>query len=212
MHDFNQVPIPLPAPSEIAGFSVFEAFRLRRTIREISTRPLPDSLLSNLLWAGFGVNRTTGPFGLTGRTAGSASNSQEIDIYVARKEGAYLFDAIAHALKPVSSADLRGAAMTPHQHVLNPKAPIQLIYVADLDRLIHSAGFQEPGLQDPDVQKSYYFVDTGMIAANIHIYAAAHGLAAWFHNCDKPGIAEQLGFRSQQKAIFAQSIGYPANA
>jgi len=73
-----------------------------------------------------------------------------------------------------------------------------------------AAGFQEPGLRDPEIQKCYYYVDTGLIAGNVFLFAAAEGLAAWFHNCDKAALARKLGLRADQRVLFAQSIGYPA--
>ncbi len=166
-------------------------------------------LLSTLLWAAFGVNRPNGPFGLVGRTAASASNSQEIDIYVALKEGAYLYDAPRHALVLVDQADLRHGAMTPGQEAVAELAPVQLIYVADVHRLTHSRGFQEPRLQDPEWQKAYYYIDTGLIAGNVYLFAAAVGLAAWFHNCEKTDLAIRLRLGLEQHVLFAQSVGYP---
>jgi len=62
------------------------------------------------------------------------------------------------------------------------------------------------------VQKSYYYVDTGIIAGNVHLYAAGCGLAAWFHNCDRTGLAGQLRLHAEQRVLFAQSVGYPAPA
>jgi len=179
--------IQLPPPVDDHGTSVFVALKRRRTTRDIGSTALPQQVLANLLWAACGVNRRTGPFGVPGRTAASASNSQEIDLYVALKDGAYLYDAAANLLKPIIAGDLRTAALTPGQRAVSTDAPVQLIYVADLQRLIHTQGFQEPGLKDPEVQKSYYYVDTGLIAGNVYLFAAAHGLAAWFHNCDKAG-------------------------
>jgi hypothetical protein len=166
-------------------------------------------LLSNLLWAACGVNRRAGPFGVAGRTAASASNSQEIDLYVATKEGVFLYDALGNQLMPVVAGDLRVAALTPGQRGIEARAPVQLIYVVDIHRLTHTNGFEEPGLHDPEVQKSYYFVDTGLIAGNVYLFAAAHGLAAWFHNCDRAGLGRELGLRAEQRVLFAQSIGYP---
>jgi nitroreductase len=189
--------------------SVFAALQKRKTTREISATPLPLQLLSNLLWAAYGVNRKIGPFGIAGRTAASASNSQEIDLYVALSEGIYVYDAVNNLLVPTMAGDFRVDALTPGQRGIDAKAPVQLIYVVDVHRLTHTAGFQEPGLQDPEVQKSYYFVDTGLIAGNVYLFAAAQGLAAWFHNCDKTGLAQQLGLRAEQRVLFAQSIGYP---
>jgi nitroreductase len=201
--------IQLPLPAEDRGISVFTALEQRRTTREISTRPLTLQLLSNLLWAACGVNRKIGPFGVAGRTAASASNSQEIDLYVSVKEGVYLYDALKNCLAPIVAGDLRVGALTPGQRGVAANAPVQLIYVVDVHRLTHTAGFQEPGLHDPEVQKSYYYVDTGLIAGNVYLFAAAQGLAAWFHNCDKAGLAQRLGLRAEQRVLFAQSIGYP---
>jgi len=202
-------PIELPVPTKDHDKSLFAALAQRQTIREISAKPLPLQLVSNLLWAASGVNRKEGPFGLVGRTAASASNSQEIDVHVALKGGAYLYSAIDHSLVPVASGDLRAGALTPGQRGIEAKAPIQLIYVADIHRLTHTAGFEEPGLHNAEVQKSYYFVDTGLIAGNVYLFAAAAGLAAWFHNCDRAGLAQRLGLSGDQRVLFAQSIGYP---
>jgi nitroreductase len=200
----------LPPMGPGAEVSVLAALERRRTIRDIASEPLSAPLLSALLWAAFGVNREAGPFGQAGRTAASASNSQEIDVYVALPEGAFLYEPIAHRLKAVSDQDLRRAALTPGQAQAAALAPVQMIYVVDLDRLDHTQGFEEPGLHDPEVQKAYSYVDTGLIAGNVHLFAAAEGLAAWFHNCDRPLLAKALGLSSRQRVLFAQSVGHPA--
>ncbi|MGA3159158.1 MAG: nitroreductase family protein [Steroidobacteraceae bacterium] len=202
--------IPLPLPASQCRTSVFAALEQRQTIREISATPLPLPLISTLLWAADGVNRKTGPFGAPGRTAASASNSQEIDIYVALPEAAYLYEARSHTLILVAAEDLRGATLTPGQRGVAAHAPVQLIYAADVHRLTHTVGFQEPGLHDPEVQKSYYYLDTGLIAGNVYLFAAAEGLAAWFHNCDRGRLAHQLRLSATQHVLFAQSVGYPA--
>jgi SagB-type dehydrogenase family enzyme len=202
------VAIDLPPPALDLTLSLADAFAQRRTIREICEAPLSLAQLSNLLWAAYGVNRTAGPFGAPGRTAASASNSQEIDLYVALPDGAYLYDAAAHSLDAVSADDVRSAAMN-HRQGLAAKAPVQLIYVVDLHRLTDTIGYEEPGLHDPDVQKSYYFTDTGLIAGNVYLFAAASGLACWFHNCEKVLLAKCLGLRWDQHVLFAQSLGRP---
>jgi len=205
-------PVFLPPPAETGGSSVMEALAVRRTIREIAATPLPTAILSTLLWAAFGVNRAAGPFGAAGRTAASASNSQEIELYVVLPQGAYRYEAAGHRLRPIAAGDLRPLALTPRQHGVVASAPVQIVYVVDIDRLEHTIGFDEPGLHDTEVQKSYYFVDLGLIAGNVSLFAAAHGLAAWFHNCDKARLAERLKLGASQKALFAHSVGYPANA
>jgi hypothetical protein len=198
-------PIVLPKPETEGGKSVLAALKERRTIRSIKEDRLPPQVLSNLLWAAFGVNREKeGPFGQLGRTAASASNSQEIDLYVALPEGVYLYDAPAHRLTPVVAGDLREKAGNRGR---GAKAPVRIIFVADIARFA-KAGFQEPGLRDPEVQKSYYNVATGLIAGNVYLFAASQGLAAWFHNCDKPGLTQALHLRPDQRVLYAQTVGY----
>ncbi len=202
--------IALPRPSLASAGSLARALRLRRTTREIDERPLPLRTISSLLWAAWGVNRRRGPFGLPGRTAASASNSQEIDVYVVTAEGAYRYDGPSHALVPAAAGDLRPLAIGRGQAAAGARAPLRLVYVADLDRLVHTSGFQEPGLHDPEVQRSYCHVDTGLIAANVYLFAAAAGLAAWFHNCDREALAAALGLGPDQRVLFAQTVGRPA--
>jgi nitroreductase len=203
-----ELPQPLRSQHDV---SVVTALERRRTTRQISSDPLSSQTLSDLLWAACGVNRKDGPFGVAGRTAASASNSQEIDIYVATREGVYLYKAVDHVLVPIATGDFRSGAMTPGQQRINADVPVQLIYVVDIRRLTHTAGFRESGLHDPETQKSYYYVDTGMIAGNVYLFCAAEGLAAWFHNCDRTGLALRLGLRDEQHVLFAQSVGYPEN-
>ena len=203
----------LPAPADPHCLPVFAALALRKTIREFRETALPAQLLANVLWAAGGVNRAAGPaapFGVSGRTAASASNSQEIELYVAAAQGAYRYDALAHRMVPVVARDLRGLALTPGQRGVRPSAPITLIFVADLRRLTHTAGFDEPGLHDPQVQDAYCCVDTGLMAGNVHVYAASRGLAAWFHNCNRKALACELRLVDPQRVLFAQSVGYPA--
>jgi hypothetical protein len=201
--------IKLLKPETGKGKSVLYALKQRKTIREINDRKLPLQVLSNLLWAACGVNRNKGPFGIAGRTAATASNSQEIDLYVSFQEGIYLYDAVKHRLIPVIAGDHRKLAIGQGQASFGDKAPVRFIYVADVNKLANTSGYQEPGLQNPEVQKSYYFVDTGIIAANVYLYAASRGLAAWFHNCNKQGLAAKLNLRSDQRVLFGQTIGYP---
>lgn len=205
----NLLPLELPNPTRGRGTSVVKALQRRKTIREISPRKLPLQMLSNLLWAACGVNRKIGPFGIPGRTAASASNSQEIDIYVALEQGIYLYNASHHRLDPIIEGDLRPLAIGPGQAEFVAKAPVQLIYVVDIHKLSHTTGFQEPGLQDPEVQKSYYYVDTGLIAGNVYLFASSQGLASWFHNCNKPSLAVKLNLDADRRVLFGQTVGYP---
>ena len=199
--------IDLPEPRFEGGRTLFEALKHRRTSRLIRGEAIPLQLLADLLWAAQGVNRREGPFGGPGRTAASASNSQEIQVYAALPEAAYLYEPGRNRLIPVAAGDLRRLAIGAGQRGMGAQAPARLIYVVDLDKF-KTAGFQEPGLHDAEVQKSYYFVDTGLIAQNVYLAAEALGLTAWFHNCNKPALAKKLKLKPQQRALFGQTIGY----
>lgn len=113
---------------------------------------------------------------------------------------------------PVVARDLRALAIGPGQRHIAGQAPVEIIYVADVHRLTHTAGFQEPGLLDPEVLKSYYYVDTGLIAGNVYLFAASRGLACWFHNCDRVALRRALKLGAEQRPLFGQSVGYPARA
>jgi hypothetical protein len=202
-------PVELPGPALDSGRSLLQALRRRQTVRELSSRALPAQVLSNLLWSAWGINRKKGPFNLPGRTAASASDSQEIDLYVLMRDGAYLYEAAAHRLVPAAAVDLRPLALNRGQGAMGAEAPVQLVYVADVNKLANTCGFPEPGLRDPEIQKAYYYVDTGLIAGNVSLFAASSGLAAWFHNCQKPELAQALSLRADQRVLFAHTVGYP---
>ena len=202
-------PIILPRPSKKGGKTLLEALQLRRTKRGISSKEIPLQVLSNLLWAAFGVNRAKSSFNKPGRTAPSASNSQEIDLYLRLKENAYLYEATHHSLKPIKIDDnhrKKGrwfAAQGPDV------APLNIIYVADLSRYDLGPNQPDPHIGDPEKQKSYYYTDTGFIAQNVYLYAASEGLAAWFHNCYRDAIRKELSLKDNQLVLFAHSVGYP---
>ena len=198
-------PILLPEPTKKGGKPLLETLQLRETNRDISSRELPTHVLSNLLWAAFGVNREKSSFNKPGRTAPSASNSQEIDLYIALKDGLYLYEAVPHQLTPILEGDYRmfsgrGSAAT---------ATVNIFYIADLTRYDLGPNQPDPHIGDPEVQKSYYYTDTGFIAQNVNLFTASHGLAVWFHNCNKEKITTEFNLRSSQRILFSQSVGYP---
>ena len=199
--------IALPEPVFDRCLTVFEALKARSTSRAIGAKKISLQILSDILWAAQGVNRVKGPFGGSGRTAGSASNSQEISVYVAMEKGTYLYEPGFLRLDPVASADLRALAIGPGQQKAGANAPVRLVYVVDIDRF-KTAGFDEPGLHDPEIQKSYYFVDTGLIAQNVYLASASLGLASWFHNCNKAAFAKEIKLKPNQRPLFGQTIGY----
>lgn len=203
----NLEPVALPAPVLGGGRTLLEVLKMRCTSRDISGKKIPLQALSDILWAAQGVNRATGPFGDPGRTAGSASNSREIRVYVLMQEGTYLYEPEPHRLTPVAAGDIRRLAIGRGQQDAGAQAPVRLVYVVDIERFRHS-GFPEPGLYDAEIQKSYYFVDTGLVAQNVYLAAASLGLGAWFHNCDKEAFEQALGLGPDLRPVFGQTTGY----
>jgi SagB-type dehydrogenase family enzyme len=170
-----------------------QALAKRRSSREFARKPLPLPVLSSLLWAAFGVNRRAG-----GRTAPSAINAQEIDVYVALPDGAYLYDARKHALRLVAGSDLR--RITGYQDFVDD-APLDLVYVVD-----HSRMKMIPVAS----RESYASAAAGAIAQNVYLFAASSGLAtvirAWI---DRSAIADALGLTHDQHVLLSQTVGYP---
>lgn len=198
-------PIVLPVSEKDGGKSVLASLLERKTTRAISSKELPLQVISNLLWAGFGVNRKTVGSGRNGRTAPSASNSQEIDLYVALTGGVYLYEAAEHRLLPVVAGDFR--TRSGRRSAAN--APLNIFYIVDLSKYDLGPSQPDREIGDPEIQKSYYYTDTGFIAQNIYLYASSFGLAAWFHNCDKENTAREFRLKPTQRVLFAQTVGYP---
>jgi len=195
----------LPEPDKDGGKSVLASLIERKTNRNISSRELPVQILSNILWAGFGINRNMSGFNKKGRTAPSASNSQEIYLYVALSAGVYVYEPEGHKLLPVAAGDFRARSGRGSA----ARAPLNIFYIADISRYDLGPSQPDRSIGDPEVQKSYYYTDTGFIAQNIYLCAASLGLAAWFHNCDKLYTVKEFRLKPAQKVLFAQTVGYP---
>ena len=201
--DANFREIPLPEPSLANTSALGDALRQRRTTREFRPDKLDMATLSDLLYAACGINRRDEPFDLSGRTDATASNSREIIVYCALEDAIYLYEPEPHALTPVVAGDHRALVIGPRQSRAGDHAPVRLIYVADVERLERGEGVDEPGLRDPDVQRTYYCVDCGIVAANVYLYAAG------FHNCDRRALARLLPLKSGRRVLFGQTVGYP---
>jgi len=187
-------PIKLLAPQTSGGRPLMQVLKDRKSSREFSSKELPLQVLSNMLWAASGVNRTDSGK----RTAPSAVNWQEVDVYVATAHGLYLYAAKAHTLQPVLSEDIR--PMTGLQSFVQ-EVPINLIYVADHARM---------GNVTPEEKVFYSAADTGFISQNVYLYCASEGLATVVRGLiDRPSLEKAMRLRSDQKVILAQSVGYP---
>lgn len=187
-------PVALPKPQMEGGKPLMQALKERKSAREFSAEKLPLQALSNLLWAAAGVNRADGR-----RTAPSAANRQEIDIYVAAPEALYLYEPKEHRLQPVVAEDMR--ALTGVQAYVR-EAAVNLVYVADLAKM------GTVSAEDKVVWPAY---NTGFIAQNVYLYCASEGLATVVRAMvDRPALARSMKLRPDQRIILlAQSVGYP---
>jgi len=187
--------IQLPGPRMTGGRPLMEVLKDRHSSREFSEQELPLPVLSDLLWAAFGINRPD----VKKRTAPSAVNWQEIDIYVATAGGLFLYDAEAHALHQILSEDIR--EMTGPQAFVKD-APMNLVYVADYAKM---------GERSEDDKRFYSGADVGFIGQNVYLFCASEGLATVIRGrVDRTPLAEAMNLRPDQHIILAQTVGYPA--
>lgn len=186
--------IKLPDPQVDGGKPLMQVLKDRKTSREFKGDKLPLHTLSNMLWAGFGINRPESGR----RTAPSAVNWQEIDIYVAGEDGLFLYDEEKHTLEPVVAQDLR--ADTGTQSFVKD-APINLVYVADLSKMGSGT----------DTQKERTaWADTGFISQNVYLYCASEGLATVVRGLvDRDTLAQKMKLRPDQRITLTQTVGYP---
>jgi len=187
-------PIQLPAPQRAGGMSLLQALDLRATSRAFAADPLPLQTLSNLLWASWGINRPD----TKKRTAPSAMNWQEIELFAVMEKGIYLYDAVAHALQPVAGGDFR--ALTGKQEFVK-EAPLTLVMVADLTRMGQAPAEQKEG---------FAMADAAFISQNAYLFSASAGLVTGVRALiDKPALAKAMKLADSQIIIFAQTIGFP---
>jgi SagB-type dehydrogenase family enzyme len=184
----------LPSAQTDGGKPLMQALMERRSTREFRADALPTQVLSNLLWAAAGVNRPQSGK----RTAPSARDWREIDIYVVTAEAAFRYDPDAHALVRAVARDLR--ALTGVQDFV-AEAPLNLVYVANLDRMSGAGGEQ---------QEIYAAADTGFIAQNVYLFCASEGLGTVVRgSVDREALAAALGLGPTQRVMLAQTVGYP---
>ena len=183
----------LPPPRSAGGQPLIAALKVRRSIREYSDRSLPPQVLSDLLWAAFGVNRPSGD-----RTAPYWRHVMVMDVYAAMDDGVWLYDPKAHALGLHMDADIR--AQTGLQDFVGT-APLNLVYVAHGERMTDIS---------PEERRLYASVDTGFIGQNVYLFCASEGLATVFRGAvDYKMLERTLRLSAQQFVTFAQTVGYP---
>ena len=183
-------------PSDTTGGKpLMQALKERQTKRSYNDKELSDQQLSNLLWAACGINRIKEGK----RTAPTAMDDQEIDVYVALKSGVYIYDAKNHLLKAVLPGDHR-SEMGKQNFV--GEAPVVLVYIADYSRM---------SLVLSKADKDFYSAtDVGYVSQNVYLYAASENLATvvlgWINRNEMTKI---LSLGKDQKILLSQCVGFP---
>lgn len=186
--------IKLPAPQMEGGKPLMECLKLRQSNRSYSQQKLSPQTLSNLLWAANGINRPDSGK----RTAPTAVNWQNIDVYVATTDGLFLYDAKQMALIQIFKDDIR--ALTGTQDFVKT-APLNIIYVADYAKIPRGS----------DEDKLFYSANhAGYISQNVYLFCASEGLSTVVRAMiNKEELARAMKLRPEQHIMIAQSVGYP---
>jgi len=185
--------IQLPVPQKDIGKPLMQVLNSRQSTRSFTTKQLPMQEVSNLLWSAFGINRTDEGK----RTAPSARNWQDIDIYAFIPEGVYIYNAKDNKLEQVTSSDLRSMAGV--QDFVKT-APLNLVYVSDQSKM---------GKSSNEEKMMYSGADAGFIAQNVYLYCASQDLGVVVRAMvDKKALSEKLNLKPEQVIVLAQTIGY----
>lgn len=193
--------VELPAPRQEGGMPLLSALKGRRTTRDFDGRAIPRTVLSDLLWAAFGVNRPEDGK----RTAPSSYNWQDVTIYVFLPDGVWTYDAANHRLLPVRAGDHRAlAGMQGFVHT----APLSLVYVSDLSKMK-----QGDQVFSDDYKRMIGSIDAGHISQNVYLFCASEGLGAVARaSVDRDRFAEAFDLPPHTFVVFGQTVGYPNTA
>jgi SagB-type dehydrogenase family enzyme len=191
----------LPAPQKTGGMPLMEALAKRSSARSFSkSRELTQQQLSNLLWAAFGINRDDGK-----RTAPSASNRQEHDLYVLLKTGAYLYDAKTHTLVLIAAGDKRDASTPAKSQPFANDASVTVLMVADATRRNSNKTIDTLSSNDREMIAA----NAGYISQNMYLFCASEGLATVVRaTINREKVTATLSLKPTQWIVLAQSIGY----
>jgi|LSQX01.3.fsa_nt_gb nitroreductase len=185
--------INLPTPSKEGGKPLMTALSERKTSREFSDREIPLQMLSDMLWAAYGINRPDGRL-----TSPTAINRQEIDLYLVMKNGAYFYNPKELKLAKISEKDIR---TTSGFGKFAEKAPLTIIFVVNKGR---------QQISDPTASLTLGAVDCGFIGQNLYLYCASEGLnTVFFATLNKEALSTALKLEKGNEVFFGQSIGFP---
>lgn len=182
--------IQLQQPDLSLPTTLMEALKIRHSERTFSEKSLTVKTLSDMLWAANGINREDGK-----RTAPSAINAQDIEIYVCMKSGAYLYNAKENQLVRITTEDLRPAVAAGQQFVNT--APVSLVLVSNGDHFKHP------------VDMATRAMDAGYVSQNICLFCSANNLSSVPRaTMNKDALAKGLKLNEQQIPLLNNVVGY----
>ncbi|MBD5398622.1 SagB/ThcOx family dehydrogenase [bacterium] len=161
--------------------SLMDALQNRRSNRKFSTTPLSNDVIANLLWSANGVNDKDGR-----RTAPTARNKQEMELYVILPTGAYIYMPKENVLNMITEEDLTSKT--------GYNAPMTIVYVADTTKQ----------------EKEWAYTDMGFIGQNVYLFCAVNGLNTVFKGSfDDNYLREALKVPDHKQILAIQDVGYP---
>ncbi len=177
--------VQLPTPVRSGGKPLMDALNQRHSTRTFQDKELSLQQLSDLLWAANGFNRADK------RTAPTANNRQELELYVTTSKSLYFYDARNHLLKEVKKGDFRAETGTQDFVAI---VPLNLIFVADMQKAS---------------SREYAYIGCGFVSQNIYLYAVSEGLGTVVRGSfDKERLHSLLELKPSQEVLLTQSVGY----
>ena len=185
--------IVLNPPSKDRGKSVIDAMWHRASPREFDTKKISPQDLSDLLWAANGINRPDEGK----RTAPSAVNAQDVDVYVFNETGVYIYNAQKHTLELVVEGDNRKIFAGPQD---DSYPPILLLLVSDISRF---------RIGEDALNLECAAIDTGIVAQNILLFCTSIDMVGRPRAfMDKDTIKELLKLNDKQYPILNIPVAY----
>jgi len=185
--------VKLPEPNKTGGKPLMQTLNERQSNRDFIDKELTQQQLSDLLWAAYGINRPE-----SGKhTSPTSRNVQDMEIYVLTKNGTYIYLPNEHALKNITTKDMR--ELTGKQDFVKTAA-VNLVYVSD---------FSKAGNGTDEAKTITAATHCGFIGQNVYLYCASEGLISVFRAyIDHEEIAKALNLTKDKHVIYCQTVGY----
>jgi SagB-type dehydrogenase family enzyme len=188
--------LKLNPPDTSRGLPVMQALQQRASTTAFSSSALSQQDLSDIIWAANGINRSADGK----RTAPSARNSQDIDIYVIKEDGAYFYNPVEHSIELIATGDHRGLVAGRQVNMAN--APVMLVLVSDISRFAGS---------DNALKLRWGAMDAGIVSQNIALACAGLGMVTRPRaSMDMAGLRELLKLKESQHLMLNHPVGYQA--